>query len=121
MPSGTSAVRANAAAGAAGVYETWLFAPGALALGMGAPANAEGTDRNELTGEGSGHEWFVQRLEWLPHFPGHSYTGTAASGGPSNGSGSNNLNNAGSFNRIIKRPKIGQVREIHNARKLGPR
>jgi hypothetical protein len=44
---------------------------------------------------------------------GHAYVGTAANGGPANGSGANNLAAAGSWNRVAaerKQVKIARLR-----------
>ena len=106
MPSGTSAVRASGSAGNAGVYETWAFGPGTFKLGTGLPAVPEATERRELSGSGGGQSWFVQRLEWLLHFPGHSYTGTSPNGGPGTADTANNLGAAGSWNRIATQRKL---------------
>jgi hypothetical protein len=39
---------------------------------------------------------------------GHAYTGTAPNGGPGNGTGANELQNAGSWNRVF--PERKQVK-----------
>ena len=106
MPSGAAAVRAGGTAGVAGVYETWIAGPGVIRLGMADPVNAEGFDTDELAGSGGGQEFFVQRVQWLPHMPGISFVATAAKGGPTNAASAGNLNHAGSWNRVINERKL---------------
>ena len=55
MPSGTGVVRKDGSAGAAGMYETWLFGPGAVLLGSGnAPVPME-VQRLPAAGNGQGY------------------------------------------------------------------
>lgn len=113
MPSGTSAVRGDGSAGASGIYESWLFAPGATLLGMRAPPESTEVERKPAAGNGGGGDVLYSRLEMVMHPVGHAYTGTAPNGGPGNGTGSNNLNNAGSWNRVYaERKKIKFARLI---------
>lgn len=83
------------------VYETWLFGPGALQLGIGSPQNSPAAEieRYALAGNGGGQSLLVNRWEWAIHPVGHAYTGSAPSGGPGNGTGANDLNNSGSWAR----------------------
>lgn len=84
---------------AAGVFQTWLFGQGAVRLGMGSPKVPTEVDRLPAEGNGAGTEVLYNRTEWCIHPVGHKYAGTAASGGPSNASTTNNLANAGSWQR----------------------
>jgi hypothetical protein len=84
---------------AAGVFQTWLFGVGAVRLGMGSPKVPTEVDRAPAEGNGAGTEILYSRTEWCIHPVGHKYAGTPASGGPSNASTTNNLANAGSWQR----------------------
>jgi hypothetical protein len=88
-----------------GVYETWLFGRGALRLGMGSPKVPAEIFRAPAAGNGAGVETLYSRTEWCLHPVGHKYAGTAAKGGPSNASTSNNLANAGSWQRVYSERK----------------
>jgi hypothetical protein len=69
----------------AGVYETWIFGPGAIALGMGSPKVPTEVDRKPEAGTGGGQEILYNRVEWCIHPVGHAWVGaTTASGGPAN-------------------------------------
>lgn len=105
MPSGTGVVRADGSAGVTGMYETWMFAPGALQIGIGAPRVGTEVIRVPSAGDGGGQETLHNRVEWLPHMTGHAYIGTAASGGPTNAATANNLNVAGSWDRVFAERK----------------
>jgi hypothetical protein len=88
-----------------GVYETWLFGPGAVRLGVGAPKVPTEVQRLPGAGNGGGAETLYNRVEWSLHPVGHKYAGTAPNGGPTNGTGSNNLANAASFARVFSERK----------------
>lgn len=90
---------------ASGVYETWLFGRGALRLGMGSPKVPVEVDRSPEAGNGGGVETLYSRTEWCLHPVGHKYAGTAAKGGPSNASTSNNLAHAASWARVYSERK----------------
>lgn len=108
MPTGTSVVRADGSAGVSGMYETWLFGAGAVQLGIGSPKVPTAINRKEEAGNGGGQEVLYSRVEWSLHPVGHAYAGTAPSGGPSNAATTNNLNIAGSWNRVF--PERKQVK-----------
>lgn len=91
---------------AANVYDTWLFGAGAMRLGVGSPKVPTEIDREPGGGNGGGQEILYSRQEWCLHMPGHAYTGTAPNGGPGNGTGANELNNAGSWNRVFPERKM---------------
>ena len=82
-----------------GVFETWIFGPGAVQIGMGAPKVPTEVDRSPSAGNGGGQETLYDRVEWALHPEGHAYVGTAPSGGPTNAATSNNLAAAGSWAR----------------------
>lgn len=88
-----------------GVYQTWLFAAGALRLGVGSPMVPTEIDRKPGAGNGGGQEILYNRVEWALHPVGHKYAGTAPNGGPSNAATSNNLANAGSWERVYSERK----------------
>lgn len=90
---------------AAGVFETWLFAPGALRMGAGAPKVPTETDRTPTAGNGGGQETLFDRVEWLLHPAGHAYIGTPPNGGPSNAATTNNLAAATSWKRVFTERK----------------
>lgn len=90
---------------AAGVHDTWLFGAGATRLGVSTPKVATEVDRQAQAGNGGGQEILFSRTEWTQHPVGHAYTGTAPNGGPGNGAGANDLQNAGSWNRVFPERK----------------
>ena len=90
------------------VYDSWLFGSGATRLGVGGAKVPTETHREPLAGNGGGQEVLTSRVEWSQHPAGHAYTGTAPNGGPGNGVGANNLNNAGSWDRVF--PERKQVK-----------
>lgn len=89
----------------ANVYDTWLFGTGAFRLGVGVPKVPTEVEREAGGGNGGGQEILYSRQEWSIHPVGHAYTGTAPNGGPGNGTGANELNNAGSWNRVFSERK----------------
>ncbi len=105
MPTGTSAVRGDGSAGVAGVYETWLFGSGQGQLGIGSAKVPTETERLPSAGNGGGQEVLHSRVEWTIHPTGHAYIGTSPNGGPGNGTAANNLNNAGSWDRVYPERK----------------
>lgn len=88
-----------------GVFESWLFGPGAVRLGTGAPKVPTETDRSPSEGNGGGTETLYNRVEWAMHPKGHRYDGSAPNGGPSNASTTNNLANAASWRRVFTERK----------------
>lgn len=87
------------------VFDTWLFGTGAVRIGMGSPKVPTEIDREPGAGNGGGQEILYNRVEWTLHPVGHAYTGTAPNGGPGNGTGANDLNNEGSWNRVYPERK----------------
>ena len=87
------------------VYDTWLFGTGAVQIGVNSPKVPTEVERKAGAGNGGGQEILYNRVEWAMHPTGHAYTGTAPNGGPSNAATSNNLANAGSWNRVYPERK----------------
>ncbi len=97
----------------AGVYESWLFGGGAVAIGMGSPKVPVETKRDPDAGNGSGQETIWSRMELALHPVGHAYVGTPANGGPSNAATTNNLAHADSWaRRFVERKQIKIARLI---------
>ena len=88
-----------------GVFHTWLLGSGALRWGQASPRVPTETDRKPDSGNGGGQEILHSRVEWSIHPTGHAYSGTPPQGGPSNGTGSNDLNNADSWDRVFPERK----------------
>lgn len=105
MPIGTNVVRDDGSPGVAGMYESWIFANGATRLGVNDPKVATEVERQASAGNGGGAEVLHSRTEWAMHPVGHAYTGSAPNGGPSNAASVNNLNDAGSWNRVYQERK----------------
>jgi hypothetical protein len=89
-----------------GVFETWLFGPGAVRAGMGSPKVPAEVDRTPAAGNGSGQETLYSRTEWILHPVGHKYAvASPAKGGPDNTSNANNLAHADSWARVFPERK----------------
>ena len=90
------------------VYETWLFAKGAVRLGLGAPKTPTETIRLPGLGNGGGAEELYNRVEWCIAPVGTSYTGaTTTGGGPANGDAAtaNTLAHSASWQRAYSERK----------------
>lgn len=87
------------------VYDTWMFGVGAVRLGVGSAKVPTEVEREAGGGNGGGQEILYSRQEWAIHPVGHAYTGTSPNGGPGNTAGANELNNAGSWNRVYPERK----------------
>lgn len=82
------------------VYDSWIFGPGFVQLGIGSPKVPTEVERKAGAGNGGGQEVLYSRQEWCIHPVGHAFiAGSPASGGPSNASTANNLANASSWSR----------------------
>jgi hypothetical protein len=82
------------------VFETWIFGAGALLLGTGTPDVPTEIDRKPDAGTGGGQSVLHSRLEWAIHPEGYKFKAASiANGGPGNGTGVNDLNNAASWQR----------------------
>lgn len=88
-----------------GVYDTWLFGRGAVRLGQGNAKVPMETYRLPLAGNGGGQESLIHRWELIIHPVGCKYAGSAPTGGPTNAATSNNLANAGSWQRVFPERK----------------
>jgi hypothetical protein len=93
-------------------YDSWLFGPGAIQLGIGTPKVPTEVTREALQGSGAGVEILSSRLEWVLHPAGHAYIGTAPDGGPSNAATANNLAAATSWNRVYPERKQIQIARL---------
>ncbi len=82
-----------------GVFDSWIFGFGSTQMGVGSAKVATEVERIASAGNGGGQEVLHSRQEWSLHPVGHAFTGTAASGGPSNAATTNNLNIATSWDR----------------------
>lgn len=91
-----------------GVFNTWLFGRGAVRMGMGNAKVPTEVDRKPSAGNGSGQDVLHNRVEWTMHPVGNAYAGTPANGGPSNAATTNNLADAGSWQRVF--PERKQIR-----------
>lgn len=97
-------------------YDTWLFGPGAIQIGLGTPRVPTEVTREALQGNGAGTEILSSRLEWVIHPAGHAFAVAPASipgGGPTNAATVNNLANAASWDRVYaerKQIKIARLR-----------
>jgi hypothetical protein len=88
-----------------GVFQNWLFGAGAVRLGMGSPKVPVEVLRIPAAGNGGGQETLWNRMEWSIHPVGHKFAGSVAAGGPTNATSSNNLANAGSWQRVYPERK----------------
>lgn len=90
---------------AAGVYDTWIFGPGALRLGFGSPKVPTEVKRDPQAGNGGGQTTLYNRVEWCIHPVGVKYAGSAPKGGPSNAATSPNLAHEDSWQRVYPERK----------------
>lgn len=95
-----------------GVFECWLFARGAVRLGVGAPMVPTEIGRQPATGNGSGQDVLHNRVEWIIHPEGHAYVGIAPKGGPSNAATANNLAHAASWKRAIQDRRLIKIARL---------
>lgn len=94
------------------VYNTWIFGPGAVRLGVGTPEYATEVQREPNAGNGGGQDVLYSRVMWCIHPVGHKYAGSAPNGGPSNAATSNNLAAAGSWERVFPERKMIKVARL---------
>lgn len=87
------------------VYENWLFGENAVRLGVGAAGVPTEIERKPGAGNGGGQDILHSRVVWTIHPVGMAFVGTPANGGPSNLATSNNLANAGSWQRVYPERK----------------
>lgn len=96
-----------------GIFDSWLFGPGAIQLGLGTPKVPTEVQRHAAAANGGGTEVLYSRVEWAIHPTGHAYVGTPGVGGPTNAATANNLANADSWRRAYterKQIKIARLR-----------
>lgn len=95
------------------VYDTWLFGPGAVRLGVGNPKVPTEVHRLPGAGNGGGADTLYNRVEWCFHPTGHKYAGTAPKGGPDNTANTHMLAAAASWQRVFperKQIKIARLK-----------
>jgi hypothetical protein len=102
---GREVVVDDAMPNSAGVFQTWIFGASAVRLGLGSPKVPVEVDRAPAEGNGAGTEILYNRVEWCIHPVGNKFAGTAANGGPSNLTTSNNLAHADSWARVYTERK----------------
>lgn len=96
-----------------GVFESWLFGPGAVRLGMGSPKVPTETDRLPAEGNGAGTEVLYNRTEWAIHPAGHKYAvASPAMGGPSNAATTGNLAHVDSWQRVFAERKMIKIARL---------
>jgi hypothetical protein len=95
-----------------GVFDTWIFGPGAVRLGVGSPIIPTEIFRHPAAGNGGGQTTLHNRVEWSIHPVGHKYAGTPPNGGPANTAGSNNLPDSGSWQRVYPERKQIKVARL---------
>lgn len=109
LPSGTGVTRADGTtAGAAGMYETWLFGAGAAQLGVGSAKMPTEVHREALAGNGGGQEVLTSRQVWTVHPTGHAISNITAEGGPTNAE----LATGANWNRVYPERKQIQIARL---------
>lgn len=92
----------------AGVYTTYIFGPGAIALGNGNPVGfvATETDRDSLAGE----DYLINRKTYILHPRGVAFTSSSVAGSsPTN----TELANGANWNRVYENKQIRIVQFRH--------
>ncbi|MCI0391688.1 MAG: hypothetical protein MOB07_23330 [Acidobacteria bacterium] len=102
---GRRVIRDDGMPKATNVYDTWIFGPGAVRLGMGSPRVPTEVDRKPAAANGGGVEELYHRWENIIHPVGIKYAGSAANGGPSNLATANNLAHLDSWARVFPERK----------------
>lgn len=89
------------------VYDTWIFGGGSTQIGIGTPPEATETERKAGAGNGGGQDVLYNRVQWCIHPVGHAWVGSSTpNGGPANtGTGSSDLDEAASWNRVYSERK----------------
>ncbi len=95
------------------VYQSILFAPGAIEFANVPPDKATEIVWRPEAGNGQGSEELWSRVQFCMHPMGHVYLGTPPSGGPDNTAAANMLAAAGSWSRRTpERKQVGLARLI---------
>jgi uncharacterized membrane protein len=91
----------------AGTYTTYIFGPGAIALGNGNPVNfvATETDRDSLAGE----DYLINRKTYILHPRGVAFTGTFTGSSPTNAELATGTN----WTRVYENKQIRIVKFVH--------
>ena len=95
------------------IFDTWLFGPGAVRMGVGTNDMPVELERHARAGNGAGQDVLHTRVEWCLHPVGYRYNGTAPNGGPSNAASTNNLAHLDSWQRVYperKQIKIARLK-----------
>lgn len=97
-----------------GVFQTWLFGPGAFKWGNGSAKVPTEFERIAGSGNGAGQDVLYNRVEWCIHPVGYAYIGVSPpKGGPANTTGTAPLNAAASWSRVFpERKQIAIARLI---------
>lgn len=96
-----------------GIFESWLFGPGATAMGAGSPKVPTAVVRDEAANNGAGEEVLHNRVEWILHPVGHAWAAAqTAKGGPSNAATTNNLAHEDSWRRAFPERKQLKVARL---------
>lgn len=104
---GKRVIQDDAFAPNAGVYDTYLFGPGAVGWGEGTPKVPTETGRDAL--KGGGQEYLVTRRHYVLHPRGIKWKGTPAKPTPSDAE----LATAGNWERVYEPKNIRIVRLRH--------
>jgi len=86
---------------AAGIYHSYLLAPGSLRFDEGTRPIPVEPEREARAGNGGGQSTLTYRWARAIHPTGHSYVGTTSQGGPSNLTSANNLGDDASWDRVF--------------------
>lgn len=85
-------------------FDTYFFGPGVFREGTRLPEVPAAFDRSETAGNGSGEEFFVNRMTKVLHFTGHQFTRAVMTGG--RGPNNSDLAQAANYTRVFERKRI---------------
>ncbi len=89
-----------------GIFQTWLFGPGAVRSGMGSPKVPAETKREPTAGNGSGQDTLFSRTEWILHPVGYKFAiASPGKGGPDNTANAGMLAHLDSWQRTFPERK----------------
>jgi hypothetical protein len=92
-----------------GIYDTWIFGPGAIQLGMAPAVTPTEVDRIPDAGDGAGQDVLYSRVQWSMHPTGHAWVGaTTAGGGPAN----TVIDDAASWSRVYPERKQIEIARL---------